>query len=102
MTDWKAGDLALCVHKGPWKHRWRGKPTNTEVEGPKCGQTLRVAEVNFSHANNFLCLNFVEYQPFNSWLGYSEKAFIKVTPEEEDEFDKEIIESYKEKELVSS
>lgn len=37
---------------------------------------------------------FSEYVPFPGWLGYHSPYFVKITPEEADEFDKETIDLY--------
>lgn len=92
--DWQIGDLALCVRGGKI-------PTNTaHTQYPDTGAvyTVRfaaIAEFNFGEA---LALWFEDApQNINGEKMWGAGRFIKVTPEEADEFDREVIELMRER-----
>ena len=73
--DWQVGDLALCVHPGPW-YTYDG---DTRVSGPRAGGVYTVASVELAeHPLGGLTpvLGFPEW-PATKW---SSVRFVKVTP----------------------
>lgn len=92
MSDWQAGDIALCLvtfHKSAAIYR---HPT------PVKGRFYTVQKVTqWKSIKGLLFRDIPSTNPY----GYAAYQFVKVTPLEEDEFDKETIKLYKEKEKVS-
>lgn len=83
-TEWQVGDLALCVKLDAWVV-YDGPLTGPE-ERPEPGKIYPVAEV-VSDPVRGLHLCFVE---FGTDLFVADR-FIKVTPPEADEYDREVI-----------
>lgn len=77
---WQVGDLALCVNDRA-THPIYGNG------GLKRGRTYTVQAVPDFGPGLFLC----EISDGNA-MGYNRRRFIKVTPPEADEFDREVIE----------
>lgn len=80
MSNWKPGDLALCVKLGPWQTLKDG-PSGAEV---RPGEICIVESVRLEER---LYLRLVGHTPGL----YSASRFRKITPEEADEFDRETI-----------
>lgn len=92
-NGWKPGDIALCVRGG----RFDNSVLYLSIEHPKTGAKYSVTKVgNFKFAQgNALGLWFSD-APKNTneerlWVAH---RFVKITPEEADEFDKETIALY--------
>lgn len=83
--DWQAGDMALCV------------ATIITRYGEKvfCGRVYTVSAVTQGKTKKGLVLKDA---PNHNALGWAAYRFIKVTPPEADEFDKETIDLYNKKE----
>lgn len=88
--EWKEGDRALCVKDKGWTCFGEGL-------GPKKGQVHEVTRVFPREMVNVV----VETHPSNEFLSfapwepksvYGSACFVKVTPQEEDQFDREVIE----------
>ena len=91
MTDWRKGDLALCVKLNPW----RGSNTGMVLRGPKPGSIYAVDSVQ-AGPSGILTLAFAEGAFYRLKDGYPivrwrASAFRKVTPPKADEFDREVI-----------
>jgi len=84
MSDWKEGDLALCVRTR--LGRWRQDPHPCEV-----GRIYEVERI-VPTKNEGLGLGLVNIVFPNCFLNAdTEKNYRKVTPEKADEFDREVI-----------
>ena len=97
MSDWQAGDIALCVIGG--KMPYSGSISVKEY--PKAGAFYKVAKVG-QHQMDYEIKTALWFKdaPTNVtgervWAAH---RFVKVTPPEADEFDKEVIELYNKKE----
>ena len=89
MSDWQPGDLALCVKAG---RLGSGMGHNLEV-----GKVYTVRCVSIIQYNGLLglLLEGVPVRRHDPAYGYKRACrFIKVTPPEADEFDREVIELY--------
>lgn len=74
--DWQPGDIAECIHGGPW---YKGAIGPGNYNGPKKGQRLRVRAVGFFSDWRLPpseMLVFGEFQP----LRFCASAFRKVRP----------------------
>ena len=89
MSDWQAGDIALCVR--PIQEYWEGSMSGFEV---KAGKPYTVSRVTQGKTKKGLLL---QDGPSKNPLGWAAINFVKVTPPEADEFDKETIELYNKK-----
>ena len=85
MTDWATGDLALCIHMGPWFRD--NEPIDTHVKG---GMVFTVTNVVPYNDCIYLGLKNIANHHYAPW-------FRKITPEKPDEFDLEVIRAMKEK-----
>ena len=82
---WQVGDLAMCVVPYP---RWYDDVTHEIVKhGPEAGSVSTVTEVFHT---DYEQLVLKEWSLLDG-EGWEASAFIKVTPPEADEFDREII-----------
>lgn len=97
MSDWQPGDIALCVIGGKMPY---SLPCGLK-EFPKAGAFYRVVRAGEERLDSSTkkALWF-EDAPLNFsgdrvWAAF---RFVKVTPPEADEFDKEVIELYNKKE----
>lgn len=89
MAEWQVGDLALCVKVGPWVRIASGLVVESDpVRG---GMVLTVRGVGINPFDGATALWFVGVG--GDWPGdaYCASRFIKVTPPEADEFDRETI-----------
>lgn len=87
MSDWQAGDLALCVRvTHPAFPRQRSKRL-------RIGVVYTVRKVGRPHMkfDGEQALAFAEVQPRLRGRGFLESMFRKVTPPAADEFDRETI-----------
>lgn len=92
MDDWQAGDLALCVKGGVLTPEYH-HPGDAY---PEAGRVYQVNDVDFDPDTDVLWLevlgapdnveNGINFGPL-----WSAERFIKVTPPEADEFDRETI-----------
>lgn len=83
MTDWAAGDLALCKFSGPWMIADKGSDHGQPSSGPALGSihaVKRVATIPLHKHGPQLFLAFAEW---DGW--YHAKQFVKVTPPEADD-----------------
>ena len=85
MTDWKAGDLALCVANAlpPPRH----KPTKLL----RIGAVYTVSSVRWSRSEQCVAIGLVEVKskgPLGDWHAC---VFRKLDPHTEDEDDREVI-----------
>lgn len=85
MTDWKPGDIALSLITFKEVRKRAGHET------PVKGRFYSVTGV--TQGKSLKGLLFKEV-PCKNPFGYAAYRFIKVTPKEADEFDKETIELY--------
>lgn len=107
MTDWKPGDIALCIRGGIISPVSYGKKELPEtgkfykVGSLGCFEYLMISEDGSIGRSAALHL---AYGPLNlcGRSIWAEKRFIKVTPQEEDEFDKEVIDLYNKKEVPNN
>ena len=90
MTDWATGDLALCIHTGPWFSD--NEPIDTPVKG---GMVFTVTKVVPYNDCIYLGLKNIAKFHYAPW-------FRKITPGHPDEFDREVIEAMKTRYVVSS
>ena len=94
MSDWQAGDIALCVKGGHFKY------SRSDVQCPEAGRFYTVERVG--HADfieGYLPALWLVDGPYNvTGKVWPQFRFVKVTPPEADEFDKETIELYNKKE----
>lgn len=91
MSDnWQAGDMALCVREGAWVSRGINlrKGQVHKVVGIYSPDEL--SEVVGERRDNACFLMFAPWQPD---FCFGSSAFRKITPEEPDEFDREVIEA---------
>lgn len=100
MTDWKPGDIALCVKGGKICNAPRRAP-----DYPVSGNFYTVERVgsDFFYEGVEQAL-WLKDGPENvdgqrAWVSY---RFVKVTPPEADEFDKEVIDLYNKKEIPNN
>jgi len=100
--DWKVGDLALVVNTSVIK--LLDAPTPHLHTGEACPPAGTIHEVLYvgpsmigAKGDEPCGCTVLE---FGSTTGAVHLRCVKVTPEEEDEFDKEVIELMKEKELL--
>ena len=87
MTDWKIGDLALCVDDGPVKIF--GKFLEVDpiyVSNLKIGSFYTITDIAPSRDGKFIAIG-----DWGKRAGGISTRFIKVTPPEADEFDREVI-----------
>ncbi len=84
MRDWQIGDLALCIKQGPWEII--EGPSTPSGDDPEPGCIYCVANVELAELAG-LVLGFAEFHS-----QYQAGRFVKVTPPEADEFDREVIE----------
>ena len=93
--DWKPGDLALCVKLSPWVRIFADGVVGGYLDrgGPKAGATYTVRSVEGDAGAFGVWLRFSDFPDVNAplWLGYASIRFIKVTPDAEDAFDREVI-----------
>ena len=97
MNDWKIGDLALCIKSGRVT-RTGSIYTVSDMLLKQPGERLRNPDGSRRYLTSpVLLLRFEGVKPVrkNSWS--NSDRFVKVTPEDEDGFDKEIIDKMKEK-----
>lgn len=94
-NDWEPGDIALCVRGGPVE------PINPNYKGPypELGKPYTVEALEnyeFYGVNNKIPgLRLKDGPPNgNNDRTWRESRFIKVTPKEADDFDKETIDLY--------
>ena len=78
--DWQPGDLAECIHKGPW---YSGGVV-AHFDGPTFGEVRVVKQVRFIGQALLV---------FNMWSpkGFSAAAFRKVRPNAESQFRKDVV-----------
>lgn len=97
MTDWAIGDLALCVDaRSCPSYRWGGLCAGrvysvdavTVDTGPRGFSALH-------GKGGGVGLAFADAPTPSGTYGWDARRFVKVTPEEEDEFDREVIELMK-------
>lgn len=88
MTDenWKHGDAAMCIRD--FSDLGDGKQVDW---GPKTGAIYSVSDVSVD-ALGVVFLDFDEDPDHDPEYGWWASRFIKVTPPEADEFDREVIE----------
>lgn len=91
-NDWQPGDLALCVRRGILDHVC---PAGVIV--PLVGGVYTVSRV-WMHPEGCRCLDFDGVENGNPdphsripFWGFDADRFVKVTPPEADEFDREVI-----------
>lgn len=97
MTDWQAGDIALCVIGGKMPY----SDSISVREYPKAGAFYKVVKAGEKSMDFSLkkALWFEDAPPnLNGERVWAAFRFVKVTPPEADEFDKETIELYNRKE----
>lgn len=83
MSDWQVGDLALCV-----------KPSVLATNPAQPGACYQVSGVFLWCGPNGEVVGLLLNEIPNTgpgWRGHAAQRFIKVTPEEADEFDRETI-----------
>ncbi|RKF23350.1 hypothetical protein D6851_02440 [Altericroceibacterium spongiae] len=87
MSDhnWKAGDMALCVHDGGWNLL-----DGTDAEGPNAGEINTVRRVGSDPAG-VIGLWFEDYPGDRPCDGYPAKSFRKIRPHAPDAEDAETI-----------
>jgi len=86
VSDWQAGDLALCIRDGS-NTRAGEKFTVTQVSGP-----FLYGGWGGVPGGLYTCLVFAERaHPRNKQGRYADARFIKVTPPAADAFDREVI-----------
>jgi hypothetical protein len=86
--NWQAGDLAMCINAGAWECEEGGSLSR---HGPQMGESYLVVLVEYDVA--FDELEDETYLVFDEWPGEAWLAcrFIKINPQDPDEFDREII-----------
>lgn len=84
MDDWQVGDLALCIKQGKWRSV-EDCDEGLSLRFPRLGCVYRVAGVQRDMKGSWL--NFDEFGG-----GFAATRFIKTTPPEADQFDREVIE----------
>ena len=97
MSDWQAGDIALCVIGGKMPY----SKVTTVKEYPKAGAFYKVVKAGEASMDFSLkkALWFEDAPPnLHEERVWAALRFVKVTPPEADEFDKEVIELYNKKE----
>lgn len=82
MSGWQVCDLALCV---ALRRTWGGGKV-----GPLGGAVYTVSGVTCGKTKGGLRL--AEFPNWHNPLGFAQRWFVKVTPPEADEFDREVIE----------
>lgn len=88
MTDWQIGDLALCVDDGPLKDLGGYSETNPRyVANLRSGAIYTITHICRGNYDP----SFVGIGDASKLAGGWEKRFVKVTPDEPDEFDIEVI-----------
>ena len=96
-NDWQPGDMALCVKGGPL-----GQPID---ECPQAGRVYVVASVRnvmFWDGDFDQALELPDAPANDSGTHcWWHRRFIKVTPPEADEFDREVIDLLRQKEIVA-
>lgn len=92
--NWQAGDLALCVHLGPWFSALSGNIHPRQNCHPKAGDISRVDGLRIGRdgRERLLLERFAEKNIRGIRYSYTPQCFRKVTPPEADEFDREVIE----------
>ena len=83
--DWQVGDLALCVNATDGSQGWAGSLLR---EGAV--YTVENASMVCFSGEHVLVLNEVKAPDYTE--GFNVTRFIKITPPEADEFDREVIE----------
>lgn len=88
--NWQVGDMALCIHSGPWHARTHDDIIT--VRGPRAGAKLTVREVltTWRGTAGLLFTDFPD-PVIPRTAGYAGKCFRKLAPPEADEFDREVI-----------
>ena len=95
-NDWQPGDLALSVEKG-----W------SKIDRTERGRIYVVEAVWHHEVDNDLAFSFVGVDCGDpqgddvDFYGFNPARFIKVTPLEADEFDREVIDLLRQKELAA-
>ena len=96
MSDWQAGDIALCVIGGKMPY----SEGSSVKEFPKAGAFYKVVKAGEKSMDFSLrkALWFEDSPPnLHGERVWGAFRFVKVTPPEADEFDKETIELYNKK-----
>lgn len=84
MSDWQAGDYALCIYDGPWDGE-----EETDAPGPRCGQIHEVEEVGVCGDGPLADELGLAFAPWNFF--FVAECFRKVSPCEADAEDRETI-----------
>ena len=97
MSDWQAGDIALCVIGGKMPYS-KGISVKEFPKGGALYKVVKAGEISMDFSLK-KALWFEDAPPNlgeeRVWAAF---RFVKVTPPEADEFDKEVIELYNKKE----
>ena len=88
MSDeWKVGDLALCIDDGPVKIIGGCPEVEEEyVANLNCGSIYKISQITKGRTTNVIGI-----ADMSKRAGGIESRFVKITPQESDEFDREVI-----------
>lgn len=90
MADWNLGDLALCINNSKIFHSGGVSTGEGLIKGKVYGAVVSIS-VGSEWEDAPILLTFE-----NDYAARRASRFIKVTPDEEDEFDLEVINAMKE------
>jgi hypothetical protein len=91
-TDWQPGDLALCIKVGPWTNPETKTPINRPIKGGQFCTVEGLFPDSVYRTGFGLILKEDPRRAVNgNRVNYASDRFVKVTPEAEDAFDRQVI-----------